>query len=40
MKVELAKVNVGEATVKDGKINPSRHNSYVEMYNEVKDIKE
>ena len=26
--------------VKDGKINPSRHNSYVEMYNEVKDIKE
>lgn len=26
--------------VKDGKINKSRHNSYVEMYNEVKDIKE
>lgn len=26
--------------VKDGKINKSRHNSYIEMYNEVKDIKE
>jgi len=26
--------------VKDGEINKSRHNSYVEMYNEVKDIKE
>ena len=26
--------------VKDGTINKSRHNSYVEMYNEVKDIKE
>ena len=26
--------------VKDGEINSSRHNSYVEMYNEVKDIKE
>lgn len=26
--------------VKDGKISKSRHNSYVEMYNEVKDIKE
>ena len=26
--------------VEEGKINPSRHNSYVEMYNEVKDIKE
>lgn len=26
--------------VKDGKIDKSRHNSYVEMYNEVKDIKE
>ncbi len=26
--------------VKDGRINPSRHNSYIEMYNEVKDIKE
>lgn len=26
--------------VKDGSINKSRHNSYVEMYNEVKDIKE
>lgn len=26
--------------VKDGNISKSRHNSYVEMYNEVKDIKE
>ena len=26
--------------VKDGEINKSRHTSYVEMYNEVKDIKE
>lgn len=26
--------------VKQGKISKSRHNSYVEMYNEVKDIKE
>lgn len=26
--------------VKDGEISKSRHNSYVEMYNEVKDIKE
>jgi len=26
--------------VKDGKISPSRHESYVSMYNEVKDIKE
>lgn len=26
--------------VRDGKIHPSRHSSYVEMYNEVKDIKE
>lgn len=26
--------------VKDGRINPSRHESYVAMYNEVKDIKE
>ncbi|HHZ06221.1 MAG TPA: ribosome small subunit-dependent GTPase A [Clostridiales bacterium] len=26
--------------VKDGKISHSRHNSYVEMYNEVKDIKD
>ena len=26
--------------VKDGAISPSRHNSYVAMYNEVKDLKE
>ena len=26
--------------LKDGKISPSRHSSYVAMYNEVKDIKE
>jgi ribosome biogenesis GTPase len=26
--------------VNDGKINPSRHSSYVQLYNKVKDIKE
>ena len=26
--------------VEDGKIHPSRHASYVAMYNEVKDLKE
>ena len=26
--------------VEEGKISESRHNSYIQMYNEVKDIKE
>jgi len=26
--------------IEEGKIQKSRHNSYVDMYNEIKDIKE
>ena len=40
MVADIVNVCADESVLTDGKIDPSRHNSYVSLYNEVKDIKD